>query len=364
MRAQAQIVQITVAVLVACSLSWCAAALAAGAAAAPKEAAVIALRTHLGDDQERERIAVYLDGARVGELAVDGRKREAALELRLELPLHRYRLEGEAVIDGERYRIEGAGILVTTARMDEIAERPASAVDAVAAYRQLVAELQAAAPNAPDLADVILAPGAKADAAAVTAAEKRLGIQLPAGYRRLMAEVGAFSFGDRGHEVGAMLPPQALATVLDYYVAGMREDGDDEDELRQLAGRIGKRFRASKRDVVLDHFEMGEPTVLVAGKRCPAGEVGIALPGSDFDLLGADPGDNPLMALIDYDYVMGEPECRDYDRLLAYRLHDHLIEMGRAALLVRGADTRVLSFYREHTDEDGKRLWMRFRKGD
>jgi hypothetical protein len=139
----------------------------------------------------------------------------------------------------------------------------------------------------------------------------------------------------------------------------MREDGWEAGELAMFGKRVERRFPRSARDVVFEWFELDAPSVLVAGGKCPRGQVPVAYPGSDFDLLAID-DDNPMLALLDYeDDVMGETQCVEYHRGLAYGLHDHLLEMGEAALFVRNDKTRVITLYREQVDEEARRIWMR-----
>ena len=341
----------------------CAAAITFGgspqpaAAGAGPAAAKVLLVDELGEDQQSERVTVFVDDTSVGEIALDRRRARGALALALTGPLHRYRIEGEAVIDGTTYAVAGSGLIVTAGRLDEIAERPATAVEALAAYRALVDELRAVAP-AEAVEGVLLTVATPVSAAAVDAAERRLGVKLPSGYRRVVTTVGPFTLGTPGLRTGAVLAPAELASAVDFYVRQMREDGWDADDTRDLEARIGRRFPQSRRDVVLDWFELDEPTVLVAGERCPAGEVAIALPGSDFDLLGVDPGDNALLGLIGYDDVMGGADCLDYDRLLAYSLHDHLVGMADGVLLVRDEDTRELTVARLGIDEEARTVWL------
>jgi hypothetical protein len=324
-------------------------------------AARITLVDDLGEDQSSERVTVWIDDVAVGELALDRRQPRASLVLPLSKPVHRYRLAGETTIEGTRFRLEGAGLIVTTDRMDDIAERTPNAAAAVEAYRALVAEIRAAAPAA-DLSSLDLVIGPRATKGAVLLAQERLGMTLPEAYRRLVTEVGPFTLGPPDALTGAVLAPEALATAMGFYLARMRDDGwDDLDETEQT---IRKRFPKATRDVVIDWFELDEPTVLVAGERCPRGETGFALPGSDFDLLGTESGDNELLDLIDYDYIMGEPDCMAYDRLLAYSLHDHLLEMGDPALFVRDDETETLELFRQEIDEDGKRIWLGIGEGD
>ena len=121
-------------------------------------AAALPLRNSLGEDQRSERITVSIDGKEVGVLVVDGRHREASLELELTAPTHRYRLEGESVLtDGSRLKILGAGVIATSERMDAIAEKPATGAEAFASYLALIEEIRAAAPM-PWFGCVILAP--------------------------------------------------------------------------------------------------------------------------------------------------------------------------------------------------------------
>ena len=116
--------------------------------------------------------------------------------------------------------------------------------------------------------------------------------------------------------------------------------------------------------MVLDRFELDAPTVMQPGMKCPEGQAPIALPGSDFDLLVSDlSGENPFFALLDYeDDIMGEAQCLDYHRLLAYSLHDHLLEMGDEVFEMRTDDTVALTLRRGDVDEQGRKVWMELRR--
>ena len=337
----------------------CAALFAAPAVAAPTYTLVNAL----GSDQTMERVTVEIDGRAVGAITVDAKNGDASLTLPLTRDVQRYRLTGETMLDGEKYKITGEGLLVSTARLDEIAEAPRTTADAIVAYEKFLAELKAAAPSA-DLAGVTLVREKPVDAAAVRAAEKRLSIDLPAGYERLVTTVGPFRFADPNLDRDGILPPAELANAADFAVRVQRANGWT-DGLDDMKKRIEKRYPKAKQDVVFGTFELGEPMLFTNAKKCPAGEPAILLPTSDFDLLGTDPGDNAFMGLIDYeDDIMGEAECMDFDRLVAYSLHDQLIELGNDALFKLDAEGETIGFYRESVDAEAKTILMRFTSAD
>lgn len=305
------------------------------AALASAPASALTLHDTLGDDQRSETMRIRIDDREPIVLVVDAKHPHASVELPADGDEHRYRIEGESVSrDGLRTKLAGSGLIVSRARMDRIAESPKTAADAFAAYRELLAALAEAAPR--ERLDG-LDPGVPVPVAAeqVAKAEQRLGFALPRDYVRFVTQVGAVRFAGDGYAAGRVFAPQELGTLADFAVADVRENGWDDD-WKQMGGRIVKRFPRAGRDVVLDVFSLDEPTVLVRDHECPAGEVAIVLPGSDYQLLLSDDSANPFMALVDYeDDIVGETQCFDYDRLFAYSLHDQLLDFADDVLYLR-----------------------------
>lgn len=109
--------------------------------------------------------------------------------------------------------------------------------------------------------------------------------------------------------------------------------------------------------MVLEVFSLDEPTVLSARGRCDGGQVPLLFPESDYALVTIEPGDNPFMALIDYeDDIVGEVQCMSYHRAFAYGLHDHLISMGDAVLYLRD-DTDAHAAVIRAREGEGQ-IWM------
>jgi hypothetical protein len=323
----------------------------------------IVLVETLGDDQKNERLVVEIDSLAVGELAGKRAGDEARITLPLSKPVHRYRIHGSSLVDGEKYELIGEGLIVTTKHLDRIADAP-TAAQALANYEVLYAELAKAAPQA-DLAEVRIVRGKPVDAATITAAEKRLGVTLPAGYVTFVTTVGAVR-SDQSDPYLQVVAPEQLVNVADHYVRGVAANGwgDDRAYLEQTRERIAKRYLNALRDVVLDVFEMEPSSVLSASKNCAAGESAIVFP-TDFELVGVDPGDNPFLELLDYeDDVMGEPECMSYDHAFAISLHDHLLEMADDALYALAPDERTIMLKRVTVDADAKRMTIGLTEGD
>ncbi len=329
----------------------------AGLIAGAAPARALTLHNVLGHDQRSETLRIIIDDGQPITLRVDEKQPEAAVELPTPGASHRYRLEGEAIDDaGQRVVIAGAGLIVTRARMDQIAEAPNSATEAFNAYRALVDELRPFAP-AEDLRVLEPGPTHRADAAAIADAEKRLKVTLPEGYKRLVTEVGAFRIHNGDYLAGAVLAPDELRTVADYAADELRDNGSEPDEVAEARARAGKRFPDAARDVVLEVFSLDEPTVLSAKGHCGQGEAPLLFPESDYTLVTIEPGDNPFMALIDYeDDIVGELRCMSYHRAFAYALHDQLITMGDAVLYLRD-DTDAHAALIRARESDGK-IWM------
>ena len=331
------------------------------ALAAP--AAAFTLHDALGEDQRSEALKVWIDERGPFTLAVDAKQPSASIELDVTDEEHRYRIEGESIAsDGTRVVVAGAGVIVTPARMDRIAEAPKTAAEALAAYRALYATLARIAPPG-QLEGLDPGGPAPATAAQVAAAEQRLGIALPPDYVRFVTQVGALRFANGSYVAARVYAPDELGTLADLVVRETRDNGWDED-WDALKRRIVKRFPKSDRNVVLDMFSIDEPTVLVRDGHCAAGEVAVVLPESDWELLATEPGDNPFVALIDYeDDIVGETQCFDYDRLFAYSLHDQLVELGDDVLYLRDGDPDDAAGIARGAEADG-RVWVQLRDFD
>jgi hypothetical protein len=322
-------------------------------------ATAMTLHNSLGDDQRRETLRITIDDGDAQTLTVDADEPHASVDLPVTGKQHRYRIEGESEgHDGAVRQVSGGGLIVTQARLDEIAEEPTTAVAALNAYRALMTDLARAAP-AERVA--ILLPGTpvRASAAQVTAAEKRLGVTLPEGYKRLVTTVGSFKF-DKGAYVSAeVYAPDALAPLVDVLVRELRENGSDADDVKKIRERAVRRFPRSGKDIALDIFSSDEPTVLVANGDCDGGLVPLAFPESDYQLLGIDPADNPFLGLITYENdIVGEMQCLSYDRLFAYSLHDQIIDMGDDVIYLR--DTTDAQVLVRRAGEDESRVWLAF----
>jgi hypothetical protein len=267
--------------------------------------------------------------------------------------------------DGSRQKITGGGLIVTPARLDEIAEETPTAAAAFAAYRQFVGALAGVAP--PERY-AVLVPGApvRATPDAVDAAEKRLGIALPAGYKRFITTVGAFRFDRDSYVAGEVFAPDKLGSLLDLVARDWRGNGHDEADIAAMTRRAQRRYPDAAKDIALDVFSLDEPSVLDVDGKCPDGQTPILLPGADAELVATDPGDNPFLALIDYeDDIVGETQCLDYDRLFAYSLHDHLIALADDVMYVRSKerpDAAMIARLRE--DDEAGTIWAGFEDVD
>ena len=315
------------------------------------------LRDTLGEDQRSETLQVWIDDREPVVLKVDAKHPQASVELPVDGDEHRYRLAGESIaLDGSRTELAGSGLIVTTARMDRIAEAPETAAAALAEYRALYAALARVAP-AERIAGLDPGTPQPATAEQVAAAEKRLGITLPPDYVRFITEVGALRFAHGDFVAARVYAPQEIGTLADLAVDEVRENGWDDD-FTVMEQRILKRFPRAGKDIVLDVFSLDEPTVLVRGGKCPAGQVPIVLPESDYQLLVMEPGDNPFMALIDYeDDIVGEMQCFDYDRLFAYSLHDQLVDFGDDVIYVRDDGSDASAAIARGAASEGK-VWV------
>lgn len=319
------------------------------------QADALSLSNELGEDQRSEAFTVEIDGQRIGEFKLDARRPRATLTLPDDA--RRYRLHGTAVMqDGTRLQVAGAGLIVSVAEMDRIGEAQRAA-EALSAYEELVRALQAAAPEV-DLSALPVTRAAPASEAALAAAERRLGTQLPAGYRQHMLTTGPLTLGPAGAPSGRLHGPDTLDTFQSYVLAKAREDDSNASELRAIEAFIAKRFSAARKDLVVGVWENDEPTLIRWGKRCPAGETPYGFPETQWEvLMGVGLDDNPFMGLMSYEKdIVGETQCLSFDLELAYSLHDHLLELGRDALYVLGPDESVIAIQRRDIDE--RRIWL------
>lgn len=290
----------------------------------------IAVIHSLDGELIEQEVSVFVDGEKVGELNTTEAAPEAQLELTLSQPLHHYRFTGQAVdVDGTVHKIQGGGAIATMAYMDSLLEHRKTSVEVVTGYNALMEKISAAAPDA-DLSDLTLVAGQKYTADEIASAEKRLGISLPEDYKNLVQEIGAFRVG----EASSVYGPDELLTVLDYYMKHHAPDDSGYDAIK-------KRYPRSTRDVVMDHFEVDEFSVLRAKHRCRSGQYGLSFPGYDFYLVATPTlmESNPFMALIDYDDdIMGEVQCISYPLNLGWGLHDFLIDEAEYVLFIADGD--------------------------
>lgn len=331
----------------------------------PALSSALDFRNSLGDDQRSETIEIAIDGKSIGTLRVDSKHPSARLKLPLEGDQHRYRLSGTAEMrDGTSFAIAGAGLIVRRAAMDRIAEAK-TADAAIAAYTAMVTAMREAAPGL-DLDALRITRGAAATEAELKAAEQRLGTPLPSAYRALLLSTGPLRLGTPTDFGGALYAPAQVQTLEQYVLDQARANEASAADLSTMRAFIGKRYPAARRDLVLDVWEIESPSVLRAGKRCPAGELPYGFPETQWELLmssGLD--DNPFMALISYeDDIVGEVQCMRPQHELAYSLHDHLYEEGRDALYLLEDDEAAITIERRDADADGKRVWYRLNEGD
>lgn len=321
----------------------------------------VEFRNALGEDQRSETIRVEIDGHEVEVLRVDGKRARAALRLPLDADQHRYRLSGETVMDdGSRVAIAGGGLIVRTAAMDRIAEAK-DAMQAIAAFEAVVADLHAAAPEYP-IDALRLHWGAVASDSDLASAERRLRRSLPKAYREFVLRHGSLHIGDAKQPGAAVLAPSAVRTLEEYALAKARENGTDAGLIDASRRFVGKHFVAARSDLVLDYWQDEYPSVLRASGRCAPGKLPYAFPQSQWQvLLASSLEDNLFLAMINYqDDIVGETQCMSFDRELAYGLHDQLYEQAGDVLYLLGDEEAAIALERGHLDGAEAGLWLHF----
>lgn len=318
----------------------------------------VELRLDLADGLKRQRLSIEIDGVSRGTLSVDAGRSSARLQLgELAAPSQRYRITGEGEsLDGERFKIAGAGLLVREVRMNAIDD--AAALAAIQAYRALVAEIKAAAPGV-DLAALELTQLPPPPASAFAQAEDRLGRKLPVGYQAFVARHGSLRLGPAAAPSGQLYGPAELGSLKDYTLGKAREM---EVDPKAVAKFIDRYFRQAGEDLVLGVWEGESPSVVRSRNECPSGELAYAYPESQWEVLtGAGLDGNAFVAMIDYESeIVGESICNPFERELAWSLHDHLIEIGADVFYWVADEEQAVSLTQSWERSGEGSVWLRF----
>ncbi|MDR0770080.1 MAG: SMI1/KNR4 family protein [Burkholderiales bacterium] len=193
----------------------------------------------LGADQIEEVVQISLGLAEkpAGEIRVDYLYSSAEIALPEVHKPQKYMLRGHARIKpGKRVKVEGQGVLLTQDYLAEIMNRPTAVGGFLAAWQSVMRDVSRADPDfLPANRISWQMPGPVGDEE-LAAAEKRLGMPLPAVYRETMQRSGPWRVSLPNGFSFELLAPAQLVSASDWlqrYTGPVEWDSEENQTKRQ-----------------------------------------------------------------------------------------------------------------------------------
>jgi hypothetical protein len=328
----------------------------------------IVLVNELYEDQQAERIVVLIDDKPVAELATSKKKRSVRKEIKVPPGRHTLRIEGEITMDGEQLALHGGGVIEKEATLYQAFDQADSAhqvadvfLAAMSAIHSSFKGFEKSGMLEPDYEGYFqITRSDPATDQGLAAAEKRLGIELPADYRQAMRQLGGFRIGDEEDFTGILFHPGEVVTVAEYLAD---QFGESPEEAAQYLEQIRKLHPKYAGDVVLGAFLLDEPLILRPRRSCPKGKAAYAFPGSDIDLLANQMGielvDTSLKAAA-YESLEETTECLSFREALVEMLWLHLADMLEHFYFL-WTPGETYTFYQYTVDWDNHTVWLYLR---
>ncbi|MFC4161389.1 hypothetical protein [Chitinimonas lacunae] len=285
------------------------------------QAADVQLLNQIGDDQRYERLSLSIDGKPAGRLDVG--RATSLPEAQIKLPVEpnrlfwRYSVKGlSQPLKGQRQSLQGGGVLV----LNQAVHSRLSGPDALRQLPDRLTALFAQLPQSEPFTGYKVHTSPPASAAVIAAAEKRLGVTLPAFYKAVVQSRGAWRFGNATHTIVELLPPQRLQSATRWL--------QEKPEWPSATG--AKRLKALGRDVVFmvsgsasgEYASAGTPWLWRFGTATPCKDGNPSwtegmIHYEDFLIEDSDPYT---------DFFEDRGSCQSIDDRLSYSAQSDLIE--------------------------------------